>query len=52
VEEFIFLVDFVVLETEVIVCRKNETPMILGWLFHAASNEFITYQDEKLKLRI
>ena len=38
VGEFILLVDFVVLETEVVVSPENEIPVILGQTFLATSN--------------
>jgi len=48
--EFVFLVDFVVLETEVVVCPKNKIPIILGQPFLFTSNALINCRDGKRKL--
>jgi len=49
VRKFIFLVDFVILETEVVMNPKNEIPVILGRPFFATSNALINYRDRKMK---
>ena len=47
VEEFIFLVDFVVLETEVVICPKNEIPVSLDRLFLATLTSLLIIRMEK-----
>ena len=48
--EFIFFVDFVVLEIEVIVCPENEKLIILGHPFLDTCNSLITCKFGKMKL--
>jgi len=48
--EFIFLVDFIILETKVAVSPKNEISLILGPPFVATSNTLINFRDGKMKL--
>ena len=48
--DFIYPVDFVVLETEVVVNPENEIPVILGQPFLATSNALINCKDGKMKL--
>jgi len=50
VGEFIYVVDFVVLDTEVVMSPKNEIPVILGRPCLATSNAFINCEDWKMKL--
>ena len=50
VGDFIYLVDFVVLETEVMVSPENEIPVILGRPFLATCNAIINCKDGKMKL--
>ena len=50
VEEFIFLISFVVLKTKVVISTENETPIILSQPFLATSNALINYRDGKIKL--
>ena len=50
VGEFIFLVDFAVLETEGVMNPKNEIPVILSQPFLATSNALITSRDGKMRL--
>ena len=50
VGDFIYPVDFVVLETEVVVNPENEIPVILGRSFLATSNALINCKDGKMKL--
>jgi len=45
VQEFIFPVDFAVLETEVVLSPKIEIPVILSPPFLATSNTLINYRD-------
>ena len=45
VGDFIFLVDFVVLETETVKNLKNQIPIILGRHFLATSNALINYNE-------
>jgi len=47
VEEFIFPLYIVVLETEVVISPKNEIPVILGQLFLATSNALVNCSYEK-----
>ena len=47
-----FLVDFVVLEIEVVMSSKNEILLIFSQPFLATSNALINCKDEKLKLTI
>ena len=47
VGDFIFLVDFVVLETKLMMSPENEIPIILGPSFLTTSNALINYQNEK-----
>ena len=50
VGEFIYPVDFVVLETEIVVSPENEIPIIFGRLFLATCNALINCKDGKMKL--
>jgi len=50
VGDFIYPVDFVVLETEVVVKSENEVPVILGRPFLATCNALINCKDGKMKL--
>jgi len=50
VGDFIYPVDFVVLETEVVVSPENEIPVILGRPFLATCNALINCKDGKMKL--
>jgi len=42
VDEFIYLVDFVVLENEKVVNKASQAPVILGHPFSATINALIT----------
>nr|XP_017225158.1 PREDICTED: uncharacterized protein LOC108201377 [Daucus carota subsp. sativus] len=50
VGDFVFPVDFVVLETEPVRNPKNQIPIILGRPFLATSNAFINYRNGLMKL--
>ena len=52
VEEFIFSIDFIVLEIEVVISPENKILVILGQLFLTISNALINYRDRKMKLTI
>ena len=47
VKEFIFPIHFVVLDTEVVVCPKNEISVIIGQPFLTTSNALINCRMEK-----
>ena len=50
VGDFIYPIDFVVLETEVVVSPENEISVILGRPFLATCNALINCKDGKMKL--
>ena len=50
VREFIFSVDFVVLETEDVVSLENKIPEVLSKPFLATSNALINCREGKMKL--
>jgi len=50
VEEFIFPIDFVVLEAEVLMSPENKILIILDLLFLTTSNALINCRDEKINL--
>jgi len=50
VGEFIFSVDFVVLETKSVLCTENKIPIILSRPFLTTSTALINCRDRKLKL--
>ena len=50
VGDFVFLVDFVVLETEPVRNLKNQIPIILGRPFLATSNALINCRNGLMKL--
>jgi len=50
VGDFICRVDFVVLETEVVVSPENEISVLLGRPFLATCNALINCRDDKMKL--
>ena len=48
--EFIFLIDFIVLEAEIVTSPENEIPVIFALLSLASSNALINCSDGKIKL--
>jgi len=50
VGEFMFWIDFIVLETKVVASTKNKILLLLGGPLFGTSNSRINYRDEKMKL--
>jgi len=50
--QFIFSIDFVVLEIKVVMSFKNEIPVIPSWPFLVTSNALINCSNWKMKFRL
>ena len=50
VEEFIYLVDFIVLETQPVSNPRAQTPVILGRSFLVTTNTIINCRNESMRL--
>jgi len=50
VREFIYPVDFIILETQPVLNSKSQTQVILGRPFLATTNAFINCRNESMRL--